>query len=116
MRALALVLSALLVSLPCAGGLPALCGDHHAAAPSCCQPSAACDPGQPATYCCPGETSPAPLATAQAAMPAPLPAPELAAIDLPSPFFAPPLALCHPAPPLSLHPPALYLLHRSYRS
>ena len=119
MRVLVALLSALLVSLPCAGSLPALCGDRSAPAdeaPSCCQHQAhACSPNQPVSYCCPGEAAPTPLPLAQVTMPAPLPAPELVAIAMPGPIFTSRLAVFHPATPPGSYRPALYLLHRSYR-
>lgn len=119
MRILVALLSALLVSLPCAGSLPALCMDKSISVdelPSCCQHQAhACKPGQPNSYCCPDAAAPKPLPLSQITMPAPVPAPEWASIDLPAPIFTPRLAVFHPATPPGLYRPALYLLHHSYR-
>lgn len=120
MRILAALLSALLVSLPCAGSLSARCTDQCVQVderPSCCQHQAhACKPDQPDSYCCPAEAAPKAQPVSQITMPAPVPAPELAAIDLPGSFTAPRQVLTYSASPPGAFSPALYLLHRSYRS
>ncbi len=119
MRALAALLSALLLLLPCASSLPALCAPGSggsAAVPACCQHrAAACAPVQPEAYCCPTESSPA-TAASEAALPAPGPAPELYTRELPAPVLGPCLVTFQPAPPPDAPRPALYLLHRSFRS
>ena len=119
MRTLVALLSVLLVSLPCAGSLPVLCGDHHTPAdeaPSCCQRQArTCNPGQTSTFCCTDQTVPTPLPLSQVSMPTPAPAPELPVLAVPTPVFALRLSSFHPAAPPGASRPALYLLHQAYR-
>ncbi|MCC7261052.1 MAG: hypothetical protein IT369_00885 [Candidatus Latescibacteria bacterium] len=120
MRLVAALLSALLLALPCAGSLPAFCvpGQVIAVTPAACcaVQGQRCGAGQADAYCCPTQTAPAPAAASEASLPAPSPTPAMALLDLPvpSPAMYPPLL--HTVPPPGVSRPALYLLHRSYRS